>query len=221
MTPPPSCFHTAWWVLILKHFLPPLSLCLCVSGLVKLGVHCITGQKVAIKIVNREKLSESVLMKVQYPRCTPSAYASAHISIFVLHHLCPWSLSWRWKLESQLAPAETEMEFMFWSRKSPSVCCNLELLSVWAPLLYTQQKRWFNSANYALRWKLLQLKHTGLEYNWKSFFLLMFLMWPIPCSSEQFLFWKFSVLHGGKVSGTMKCGVVVSNVLGHTRISIY
>lgn len=34
------------------------------KGLVKLGVHCITGQKVAIKIVNREKLSESVLMKV-------------------------------------------------------------------------------------------------------------------------------------------------------------
>lgn len=41
----------------------------CVSGLVKLGVHCITGQKVAIKIVNREKLSESVLMKVQYLVC--------------------------------------------------------------------------------------------------------------------------------------------------------
>lgn len=36
------------------------------TGLVKLGVHCITGQKVAIKIVNREKLSESVLMKVDY-----------------------------------------------------------------------------------------------------------------------------------------------------------
>ncbi|KTG04116.1 hypothetical protein cypCar_00014272 [Cyprinus carpio] len=33
------------------------------TGLVKLGIHCITGQKVAIKIVNREKLSESVLMK--------------------------------------------------------------------------------------------------------------------------------------------------------------
>uniref|UniRef100_A0A8C7XPH3 Si:ch211-255p10.4 n=1 Tax=Oryzias sinensis TaxID=183150 RepID=A0A8C7XPH3_9TELE len=33
--------------------------------LVKLGVHCITAQKVAIKIVNREKLSESVLMKVE------------------------------------------------------------------------------------------------------------------------------------------------------------
>uniref|UniRef100_A0A3B3Y4A4 Protein kinase domain-containing protein n=1 Tax=Poecilia mexicana TaxID=48701 RepID=A0A3B3Y4A4_9TELE len=33
--------------------------------LVKLGIHCITGQKVAIKIVNREKLSESVLMKVE------------------------------------------------------------------------------------------------------------------------------------------------------------
>nr|XP_054587917.1 serine/threonine-protein kinase BRSK2 isoform X6 [Nothobranchius furzeri] len=36
-----------------------------VLGLVKLGVHCVTGQKVAIKIVNREKLSESVLMKVE------------------------------------------------------------------------------------------------------------------------------------------------------------
>uniref|UniRef100_A0A7M4FFY5 non-specific serine/threonine protein kinase n=1 Tax=Crocodylus porosus TaxID=8502 RepID=A0A7M4FFY5_CROPO len=35
------------------------------SGLVKLGVHCVTCQKVAIKIVNREKLSESVLMKVE------------------------------------------------------------------------------------------------------------------------------------------------------------
>ncbi|XP_056906882.1 serine/threonine-protein kinase BRSK2 isoform X10 [Takifugu flavidus] len=34
-------------------------------GLVKLGVHCVTCQKVAIKIVNREKLSESVLMKVE------------------------------------------------------------------------------------------------------------------------------------------------------------
>ncbi|XP_071830597.1 serine/threonine-protein kinase BRSK2-like [Apostichopus japonicus] len=35
------------------------------TGLVKLGVHCITGRKVAIKIVNKEKLSESVLMKVE------------------------------------------------------------------------------------------------------------------------------------------------------------
>lgn len=35
-----------------------------ISGLVKLGVHCVTGKKVAIKIINREKLSESVLMKV-------------------------------------------------------------------------------------------------------------------------------------------------------------
>lgn len=30
----------------------------------KLGVQCVTGKKVAIKIINREKLSESVLMKV-------------------------------------------------------------------------------------------------------------------------------------------------------------
>ncbi|GAB6026005.1 hypothetical protein CHUAL_011970 [Chamberlinius hualienensis] len=34
-------------------------------GLVKLGVHCVTGRKVAIKIINREKLSESVLQKVE------------------------------------------------------------------------------------------------------------------------------------------------------------
>ena len=34
-------------------------------GLVKLGVHHVTGDKVAIKIVNREALSESVLMKVR------------------------------------------------------------------------------------------------------------------------------------------------------------
>uniref|UniRef100_A0A8C1V942 BR serine/threonine kinase 2 n=1 Tax=Cyprinus carpio TaxID=7962 RepID=A0A8C1V942_CYPCA len=45
-----------------KHSLHPL----CKSQrLVKLGVHCVTCQKVAIKIVNREKLSESVLMKVE------------------------------------------------------------------------------------------------------------------------------------------------------------
>lgn len=35
------------------------------TGLVKLGVHCVTGQKVAIKIINRSKLSESVLQKVE------------------------------------------------------------------------------------------------------------------------------------------------------------
>ncbi|XP_073990296.1 BRSK family serine/threonine-protein kinase sugar-free frosting isoform X3 [Rhodnius prolixus] len=35
------------------------------TGLVKLGVHCVTSKKVAIKIINREKLSESVLMKVE------------------------------------------------------------------------------------------------------------------------------------------------------------
>jgi hypothetical protein len=34
------------------------------AGLVKLGVHCVLGKKVAIKIINREKLSESVLIKV-------------------------------------------------------------------------------------------------------------------------------------------------------------
>ncbi|XP_011495632.1 PREDICTED: serine/threonine-protein kinase BRSK2 [Ceratosolen solmsi marchali] len=35
------------------------------TGLVKLGVHCVSGKKVAIKIINREKLSEPVLIKVE------------------------------------------------------------------------------------------------------------------------------------------------------------
>ena len=35
------------------------------TGLVKLGVHCLSGKKVAIKIINREKLSQSVLEKVE------------------------------------------------------------------------------------------------------------------------------------------------------------
>jgi hypothetical protein len=34
-----------------------------------LGVHYLTGEKVAIKIVNREALSESVLMKVKNQNC--------------------------------------------------------------------------------------------------------------------------------------------------------
>lgn len=31
----------------------------------KTGVHCVSGKKVAVKIINREKLSESVLQKVE------------------------------------------------------------------------------------------------------------------------------------------------------------
>jgi hypothetical protein len=34
--------------------------------LVKLGTHCVLGKKVAIKIVNKEKLSESVLQKERH-----------------------------------------------------------------------------------------------------------------------------------------------------------
>ena len=41
------------------------------TGLVKLGVHYKSNKKVAIKIVNREKLSESVLMKVNIKRQAP------------------------------------------------------------------------------------------------------------------------------------------------------
>lgn len=43
---------------------PYLFVIILFAGLVKLGVHCVIGKKVAIKIINREKLSESVLMKV-------------------------------------------------------------------------------------------------------------------------------------------------------------
>lgn len=35
------------------------------TGLVKLGVHCLSGKRVAVKIINREKLSQSVLDKVE------------------------------------------------------------------------------------------------------------------------------------------------------------
>lgn len=35
------------------------------TGLVRLGVHCVTGKTVAVKIINREKLSKAVLLKVE------------------------------------------------------------------------------------------------------------------------------------------------------------
>ncbi|KAF7630881.1 Protein kinase domain-containing protein [Meloidogyne graminicola] len=35
------------------------------TGLVKTGTHCVTGKKIAVKIVNKEKLNESVLQKVE------------------------------------------------------------------------------------------------------------------------------------------------------------
>ena len=35
------------------------------AGLVKVGTHVVQGKKVAIKIINKEKLSESVLTKVE------------------------------------------------------------------------------------------------------------------------------------------------------------
>lgn len=53
-----------------------------------MGVHCITGQKVAIKIVNREKLSESVLMKVQYDAAEVAAYSDDNGANFVNGMVC-------------------------------------------------------------------------------------------------------------------------------------
>lgn len=50
------------WIYKIKYY---ILFGLYTAGLVKLGVHCVMGKKVAIKIINREKLSESVLMKVR------------------------------------------------------------------------------------------------------------------------------------------------------------
>ncbi len=69
-----------------------MTICVPPAGLVKLGIHCITGQKVAIKIVNREKLSESVLMKVSLAFTTEmlsSITQQLHNSnCFINHSIC-------------------------------------------------------------------------------------------------------------------------------------
>ena len=36
------------------------------SGIVKLGIHCKTKEKAAIKIINKQKLKTSVLQKVSF-----------------------------------------------------------------------------------------------------------------------------------------------------------
>lgn len=66
----------------------------------KLGVHCVTGKKVAIKIINREKLSESVLMKVSFSfsfsyqhRHQQSLLPTAGYLPFPLAHPYPQSLA--------------------------------------------------------------------------------------------------------------------------------
>lgn len=88
---------------------PPLCLCLSASaGLVKLGVHCITGQKVAIKIVNREKLSESVLMKVQHLRFT----------CLSIHCACSNYAGYKAQIISARTPQPTAIESLFLSGKA-------------------------------------------------------------------------------------------------------
>ena len=58
------------------------------TGLVKLGVHCKTRKTAAVKIVNRSKLSKSVLMKVRntimnvmYSTCTIMNYTYMYESL--------------------------------------------------------------------------------------------------------------------------------------------
>ena len=55
----------------------------------KLGIHCVTGKRVAIKIVNREKLSESVLMKVniQLPILTITHKISISAQVILTHKI--------------------------------------------------------------------------------------------------------------------------------------
>ncbi|KAK2536622.1 hypothetical protein Q9233_003037 [Columba guinea] len=90
------------------------------TGLVKLGVHCVTCQKVAIKIVNREKLSESVLMK----------------PISSSDYLCQWAMQKqslepndsRPQLLSQARPREMDLALIHpWTEKldltNMHTCC--------------------------------------------------------------------------------------------------
>ncbi len=50
-------------------------------GLVRLGVHCVTGRTVAIKIINREKLSKAVLLKVMGDNCNMCVVGVVHTYI--------------------------------------------------------------------------------------------------------------------------------------------
>ena len=61
VTPHYQGVHILWQYL---HFCALCLTSLILVGLVKLGVHCITKKTAAVKIVNRGKLSKSVLMKV-------------------------------------------------------------------------------------------------------------------------------------------------------------
>ena len=69
-----------------------LVLCRRYIGLVKLGVHCTTGKTVAVKIINREKLSKSVLMKVSV--CVQVAAGLAELAFSCAVHTYPGT-AWR------------------------------------------------------------------------------------------------------------------------------
>lgn len=68
-------------------------------GLVRLGVHCVTGKTVAVKIINREKLTKAVLLKVS---CVGCVHSYPILTTLVIHkplfmavcvpYLCRWSV---------------------------------------------------------------------------------------------------------------------------------
>ena len=56
-------------------------------GLVKTGTHCISGRKVAVKIVNKEKLNESVLQKVCHFGIDEKRQKNKHNNFFKSNNL--------------------------------------------------------------------------------------------------------------------------------------
>uniref|UniRef100_A0A6Q2YG30 Protein kinase domain-containing protein n=1 Tax=Esox lucius TaxID=8010 RepID=A0A6Q2YG30_ESOLU len=81
------------------------------TGLVKLGIHCVTCQKVAIKIVNREKLSESVLMKGECQIGVFSFFRVNFILYLVLEHVSGGELFDYLVKKGRLTPKEARKFF--------------------------------------------------------------------------------------------------------------
>ena len=102
-----TLFSWLTWQFVLINSCRTCVMCACmyIVGLVKLGVHCVTGKKVAIKIVNRERLTETVLMKVIH--CFACMLASLLVSfaihVPVLAILPPFPLRLLWMLNLNLS----------------------------------------------------------------------------------------------------------------------
>ena len=58
----------------------------CILGLVKLGMHCVSKKTVAVKMINREKLSKSVLLKVNANHTHTHARTHTHTHTHTHNH---------------------------------------------------------------------------------------------------------------------------------------